>query len=114
MRARIMRADDQVVQLATSYLPADIVAGTAIERPDTGTGGIYARLEELGHRLTHFEEAVSTRPSRPEEAASLGLPSGNPILAVTRVAWAGERAVEMNDMVLAGDRHELVYLLPAD
>lgn len=75
---------------------------------------MYARLEELGYRLTHFEAAVSTRPSRPEEAANLALPSGNPILAVTRVAWAGERAVEVNDMVLAGDRHELVYLLPAD
>jgi GntR family transcriptional regulator len=33
---------------------------------------------------------------------------------VTRIAWAGDRAVEVNDMVLAGDRHELVYTLPAD
>jgi GntR family transcriptional regulator len=114
VRARTMRADDRVVQLATSYLPADIAAGTAIERADTGAGGIYARLEELGHRLTHFEEAVSARPSRPEEASALGIPSGNTILAVTRTAWAGERAVEVNDMVLAGDRHELVYTLPAD
>ncbi|WP_028924261.1 GntR family transcriptional regulator [Pseudonocardia acaciae] len=114
VRAREMRADGRVVQLATSYFPAGIAAGTAIEQPDTGDGGVYERLEELGFRLTHFEEAVNARPARPEEASGLGIPAGYPVLAVTRVAWAGDRAVEVNDMVLAGDRYELVYTLPAD
>jgi GntR family transcriptional regulator len=114
VRARVMRADDAVVQLSTSYLPVSIAGGTAIERADTGPGGIYARLDELGYRLTHFEESVGARPSVPEEASSLGIPSGNPVLAVSRIAWAGERAVEVNDMVLAAGRYELVYLLPAD
>lgn len=113
VRSRQMRADDQVVQLATSYLPVSIASGTAIERPHTGTGGVYGRLEELGHRLTHFEEAVRARPPRPDEAASLGIPYGYPVLAVTRVAFSGDRPVEVNDMVMAGNRYELIYQLPA-
>jgi GntR family transcriptional regulator len=109
VRARIMRADGQVVQLATSYLPARISADTAIERQDTGPGGIYARLEELGHRLTRFSEAVRGRPPLPSEAAELGIPYGYPMLSVTRIAWAGDHPVEVNDIVMSADRYELVY-----
>lgn len=114
VRQRVMRADGEVVQLATSYLPADIAADTAIERPDTGPGGIYARLEELGYRLTHFEESVRGRPPLPSEASELGIPYGYPVLAVTRIAWSGEIAVELNDIRSAADRFELVYTRPAD
>jgi GntR family transcriptional regulator len=114
VRERKMRADQQVVQLATSYVPADIAGGTAIEQRDTGPGGMYARLEELGHRLTRFDEAVRGRPPRPDEAIELDIPYGYPILAITRVAWAGERAVEVNDIVMAADRFELRYSWPAD
>jgi len=46
VRDRIMFADDEPVQLATSYLPRDITRGTVIENEDTGPGGVYARLEE--------------------------------------------------------------------
>jgi GntR family transcriptional regulator len=114
VRARTMRADDQTVQLATSYLPVALAAGTAIEEPDSGPGGIYARLEEQGHRLTHFEEAVRGRPPLPAEANELGIPYGYPVLTVTRIAWAGERPVEVNDIVVAADRFEFVYTWPAD
>lgn len=114
VRARVMRADGRVVQLATSYFPAALAAGTAIERPDTGSGGVYARLEQLGYPLTHFEEAVGARAPRPEEATALGIPYGYPVLVVTRIAWSDGRAVEVNEMVLAADRYELVYELPAD
>ena len=31
--------------LASSYLDAELVAGTPITEPDTGPGGIYARLD---------------------------------------------------------------------
>lgn len=109
VRARIMRADDQVVQLATSYFPANIASGTAIEQQNTGPGGCYARLEESGYELTKFSEAVRGRPPLPAEATELGIPYGYPVLAVTRIAWAEELPVEVNDIVMSTDRYELVY-----
>ena len=41
------------------------------------------------------------------------LREGQHVLAVTRVAYAGVRPVEVNDMVLTADRYELVYEIPA-
>ncbi|KOX13345.1 transcriptional regulator [Saccharothrix sp. NRRL B-16348] len=113
VRDRVMRADGLAVMLAVSRLPRSITRGTAIEEVNTGPGGAYARLEENGHTLTHFEEIVSARMPTPEEASILQLSSGVPVVRVTRVAYAG-RAVEVNDMTLASDRYELIYHIPAD
>lgn len=117
VRERVMRADGTVVQLATSYLPASIAGGTRIEETDTGEGGTYARLEEAGHRLTRFTEAVSARRVSADEAALLQVDVGAPVLGVTRVAYAGPkrgRPVEVNLMTLRADLYELVYDLPAE
>jgi GntR family transcriptional regulator len=115
VRERVMHADGAPVQLATSRLPMELATRTGIDRPDTGTGGIYARLAEAGHALDHFVEYVSTRPARPAEATSLELSTGAPVLCITRIAFDRlGTAVELNDMVLSGDRYQLVYEIPAD
>ena len=36
------------------------------------------------------------------------------MLTVTRVAWAGDRPVEVNDIVMPTDRVELAYTWAAD
>jgi GntR family transcriptional regulator len=115
VRERVMHADGEPVQLATSRLPKKLAHGTGIDRSDTGPGGIYARLEEAGHVLDHFVEYVSTRPARPAEASSLMLTSGATVLCVTRIAFDQlGTPVELNDMVLSGERYQLVYEIPAD
>lgn len=115
VRHRVHSVDGQPVQIATSYLPRAVTRGTAIERKNTGAGGTYARLEEAGHTLERFEERVTTRIATASEVSTLNLAPGSPVLVVTRIAYeAGGDPVELNDMVLAGDRYELVYDLPAD
>lgn len=114
VRERTMSADGEPVQLATSRLPRRLTSGTQVEQENTGAGGIYARLEEIGVRLDHFVEQVSTRPATASEARALNLAPGTAVLRVTRVAVDKTgRPVELNDMVLVGDRYELVYELPA-
>lgn len=115
VRDRVMKADEVPVQLAVSRLPRELTRGTQIEQADTGAGGVYARLEEGGIVLDHFVESVKTRTPTPEEARTLELPAGVPVLAVRRIAYDVDgRAVEVNEMVLSGDRYELVYEVPAD
>ena len=110
-----MLADGQPVQLATSYLPLRLVEGTQVEQVNTGPGGTYARLEELGHRLGRFQEDVSARMPLPDEARALRLSTGMPVIRVVRTAFDEQGApVEVNDMVLAADRYELTYVFPAD
>ncbi|MFI9006357.1 GntR family transcriptional regulator [Actinosynnema sp. NPDC053489] len=114
VRDRVMRADGEVVQLAVSYLPAEIAGGTRLEEADTGPGGTYARLEEMGFGLTHFTEVVSARSPRPREAELLQVPFGFPVIQVVRVAFAGDRAVEVNFITLSSERYQLVYQIDAD
>ena len=99
-------------KLADSYLPSDIAVGR-IREPDTGPGGTYARIEEAGHRLTHFDERVLFRMPDPEECRRLRLGAGIPVIDQTRIAHAGERPVEVFKAVMAGDKHELEYRIPA-
>ncbi|MER5261586.1 GntR family transcriptional regulator [Actinosynnema sp. NPDC002837] len=113
VRDRVMRADGEAVQLAVSYLPADIAGGTRVEEVDTGPGGTYARLEELGFELTHFTEVVSARSPQPREAELLRVPFGFPVIQVIRVAFAGDRAVEVNYITMSSDRYQLVYQIDA-
>lgn len=114
VRDRTMSANSSVVMLATSYLPTDITAGTPIEQTDTGAGGVYARLEDVGWKLTRFEEGVTGRYPTGREADLLELPYGYPLLEVTRVAWSNERAVEVNLIAMAADRYQLVYTWAAE
>ncbi|MGH9120154.1 MAG: GntR family transcriptional regulator [Acidimicrobiales bacterium] len=114
VRRRLMLADGEPVQLATSYIPWDIAKGTRIVEEDSGPGGIYARIEEAGHRLKEFSEDVSARPAFPEEADALGLDSGVPVILLTRVAYDSKgRPVEVCDCVMAADRWRLNYTFPA-
>jgi GntR family transcriptional regulator len=113
-RRRAMYADDQPVQLATSTFPADLVRGTQIERTDTGPGGVYARLEDLGHRLVRFDETVGARMPTADERAKLGVAAGVPVLTIVRVAYTADRPVEVNRIILNSDAYELTYELPAD
>ncbi|KPM55675.1 hypothetical protein ACG83_10320 [Frankia sp. R43] len=114
-RRRRMYGDDTPMQLATSYFPADIARGTPIEQRDTGHGGVYARLEEMGHHLvTPFVERVGARAPSREEREWFGLAQGVPLLTVTRIARTAERPVEVNRMLMRADYYELVYEIPAD
>ena len=49
-RSRRFVLDGKPVLVATSYLPAGVVGDSAITQADTGPGGTYARLAELGMR----------------------------------------------------------------
>jgi GntR family transcriptional regulator len=115
VRDRVMSADDVPVQLAVSRYPADIAAGSRLEDENPGRGGSWAVLEELGFAVEQAVEFVRTRPPSVTEVDLLRLAEGTPVLQVTRVAYdGGGRPVEVNDMVLAGDRYELAYEISVD
>ena len=114
IRRRRYLADGEPMELATSYLPWELVKGTEIVKPNTGPGGVYARLEEMGHRLKRFSEEVTSRMPSIDEIRALRLQPGVPVFRVVRVAYdADERPVEACDTVMAADRYVLSYELPA-
>jgi GntR family transcriptional regulator len=111
-RSRRFLVERRPVQLATSYLPLDLVGGTRIAYTDTGPGGIYARLTELGHTPTRFTEHLTARAPRPDEVDRLELTTavGALVLQITRYAYTGaDRCIEVNFMILDATAYELVY-----
>ncbi len=114
-RRRKMYGSGTSMQLATSYFPAELVRGTQIEQQNTGHGGVYARLEEMGHRLvTPFVERISTRAPTRTERDWFRFTNGTGLLVLTRIARTAERPVEVNLMIMRGDRYELEYEIAAD
>jgi GntR family transcriptional regulator len=113
-RRRRYLLDGQPVETAVSYIPLDIARGTPIVEVNPGPGGIYARLEEAGHRLDHFDEEVRSRMPVPEESRALRLSPGVPVFQLSRTAYDTEgRAVEVCDTIMAADAYVLAYSLPA-
>ncbi|PNG98249.1 hypothetical protein SMF913_14274 [Streptomyces malaysiensis] len=114
-RRRRYLLDGRPVEFATSYLPLDLARNTPIAQPNPGPGGIYARLEEMGHRLDHFDEEIRARMPSPAEVRTLQLASGVPVIHLVRTAYDSEgRPVEVCDTVMAADAYVLAYQLPAN
>jgi GntR family transcriptional regulator len=114
VRSRRYSLNGKPVETATSYIPADIARGTPIADPNPGPGGIYGRIEELGHTLERFTEEVSARMPTPEETRVLRLAPGIPVFRLVRTAYDLEgRPVEVCDTLMATDAYVLNYELPA-
>lgn len=115
VRKRRYLSDGEPTELATSYLPWNLAAGTLMAEVNPGPGGIYARLEESGHELGHFTEDVSARMPTADETKALRLPGGTPVLALVRVAYDVDGlALEVCDTVMSSAHYVLTYELPAN
>jgi GntR family transcriptional regulator len=114
-RSRRYLAAGEPMELATSYVPWALAAGTAMTQQDTGPGGIYARIEEQGNELSRFTEDVHARMPTPDEAHALVLPTGTPVFRLIRIAYdMNDHPVEVCDTIMPCDRYVLSYQLPAD
>ena len=100
-----------MTQLATSYIPAEIVTELPVlGQADTGPGGIYGRLEEAGQGPIEWREAISARTPTPTEGRLLRLPAGAPVLRIVRLATSPSgRPLEVNDTRLNAEEWEVGY-----
>ncbi|WP_026341584.1 UTRA domain-containing protein [Actinomadura atramentaria] len=108
-RARRMFADDVPVQLATSYIPADIAAGTALEQQATGPGGMISRLADLGYAQVRMTERITVRPPTEAEADFFAMSADQAVYEIVHVGHAADRAVEVCHHVLPAHRWVLDY-----
>ncbi|MET7852941.1 GntR family transcriptional regulator [Streptomyces avermitilis] len=110
VRSRRFVLDERSVMLASSYLPLELVSGTAITRIDTGEGGIYARLAEIGHAPVHFREEIRCRFPSSDEAQRLEMPIERPVIKLFRTAYdADGDVVEVNEMTMDSTSYVLEY-----
>jgi GntR family transcriptional regulator len=109
-RARSMYADDTPVQIADSYIPLEIAAGTAIENEDSGAGGIISRFAELGLAQVRITEEINIRPPEPDEADFLRMSPDQRVYDVTHTGWTADgRPVEVCLHVMPAHQWRLEY-----
>jgi DNA-binding GntR family transcriptional regulator len=117
MRTRyVFTADEQPIQVSTSWEPLALTGGTPVERPEDGAAvGVVARMDVIGVRISECVEKVTARSAHPYEIDALRLPlRGAYVLVVERTYLADDRPVETADIVFPGDRYELLYRFPVD
>lgn len=110
VRHRLFMVEREKVQLATSYLDAGVAAGSAIEGADTGAGGTFARLDEMGLKPSRFREDIRVRKPTQAEAEELDIGPNRSVIEIMREnATEDQRVVEMTHMVLVADAYVLRY-----
>jgi GntR family transcriptional regulator len=110
LRQRLLSEDDGTpVELASVWLPLEVAAGTDLASPELLGESIRHHLQARKKiRLDHAVERISARKPAGEESALLGVAVDAPVLNVIVTAYdATSRPVQVTDIVLPGDRHEI-------
>nr|WP_206325846.1 MULTISPECIES: UTRA domain-containing protein [unclassified Streptomyces] len=111
VRRRLILLDDLPVELADSYYPLSVAAGTPLAEPRKVPGGAVTLLKELGYVGADVVEDVSAGLAAEEERVHLGLAEGSAVLRLLRLTRTADGApVEASLMVMPAGRH-LTYRL---
>ena len=110
MRRRRFFAGDVPVQVADSYLPAELAEKAGVTEPETGPGGTYSRLADVGRAPVRFVEDVTCRAATHKEADLLRMDHGQPVFEAILVASdKDEVPVSVTYHVMAGHQWRLRY-----
>jgi GntR family transcriptional regulator len=97
------------VELASLWLPIDLASGTGLASSDLLDESIRHHLQTRKKiRFDHAVERISARRPTGEEAGLLQVSAEAPVLNVIVTAYdATARPLQVVDIVLPGDRHEI-------
>jgi DNA-binding GntR family transcriptional regulator len=109
VRQRLLTEDGEPVELASAWLPLELAAGTDLASADLLNESIRHHLYTRKKiRLDHAVEQITARHPMGEEAALLRVPPDAPVLSVIVTAYdAAGTPVQVSDLALPGQRHEL-------
>lgn len=111
LRRRLILLDDTPVEIASSYWPLAVAAGTALAGPGKVTGGAPTLLASLGYEPRDVVENVSTRRATPEELETLAMTDASEwVLTLRRtIKDESERPYEVFVSVAPGRIGQLNY-----
>src|ERR1700730_10088437 len=109
VRQRLLSPDGEAAELASAWLPLELAAGTNLASPDLLDESIRQHLQSRKKiRLDHGVEQITARHPTGEEAALLRVAADAPVLSEMATAYdATARPIQVSDLVLPGERHEL-------
>ncbi|APA96593.1 GntR family transcriptional regulator [Nocardia seriolae] len=112
-RARTVKDAGRPTHTLASYYLPEIVEGTPLVDPTpgpAGPGGGLAVLTLQGYEPDHMSETIFARMPTPEEAETLELPAGEPVMILTRRTYtANDVLIEFARGVHAASRFSWTY-----
>ena len=113
-RRRRTTAGGVPVDLVATFVPIEIAAGTAVTKPEPIAEGLLehiGRLKQL--RGDYATERMTARAASDDEAEALGVPAGEPVLAVAiTLHQANGEPLLTTHVVMPGSRHEIEDTYP--
>jgi GntR family transcriptional regulator len=109
VRQRLLSDEGEPVELISSWLPLDLATGTDLASPELLGESIRQHLQARKRvRFDHAVEQISARRPDGEEATLLGVAADMPLLNVVVTVYdAAAQPLQVADIVLPGDRHEI-------
>ncbi len=109
VRQRLLSHEGERVELASAWLPLELAAGTDLASPDLLDESMRHHLQAKKRvRFDHAVERISARHPTGEEAGLLQVGADAPVLSVIVTVYdATGRPLQVTDLVLPGERHEL-------
>lgn len=102
VRRRLMLLDDKPAEIANSWYPEILAAGTPLADDRKIKGGAPAAIARLGVALAYADEEVELESTpTPEESGLLQVPSDERVVRLFRTAYTGDDTpVEVTQSVM--------------
>nr|WP_281376599.1 UTRA domain-containing protein [Actinomycetospora corticicola] len=101
IRKREMYASDEPVLLATSYFPWILAEQAGVTETDTGPGGTYSRLAEIGKGPVRFSEDLRVRTPTAAEERFFALAETQQVYEIVHISYLPDgTAIEYREDVL--------------
>jgi GntR family transcriptional regulator len=111
VRRMLRYVDGEPWSIQDSSYPMDIAQQCGLLVPHDLPRGTVRAMADHGHLEIGYRDELTTRMPTPEEARTLDLATGVPVLAYVRTCYTKQRPVRLTETVFAGDRNRLVYEL---
>jgi GntR family transcriptional regulator len=110
VRRRKYFANDLPTQIADTYLVSELAEKAGVTEENTGPGGTYSRLADIGRGPIHFTEEIGLRGPTSVEAAFLDMEPSQSVFEILFVAADREhRPVAVTRHVMPGHQWRLRY-----
>jgi GntR family transcriptional regulator len=114
LRQRLVCEDGEPVELASAWFPLELAAGTSLASPELLSVSVRDHVQARKKvRYDHAVERITARRPAGEEAGLLHTTPDAPVLSVIVTAYdAAGQPLQVADLVLPGERHELKDTYP--
>lgn len=102
VRRMIRYVDGEPWSIQDSSYPMDIAQEAGLLVPHDLPGGTVRAMAEHGHVEVGYRDELTTRMPTPDEAQTLDLGAGVPVLAYVRTCYTKERPVRLTETIFAG------------